>query len=149
MYTVGACSGGGQTVIQNNLKGFLATLPGVIGSTVQVNTYASVTAFPTAASVVKEVVSKAVKAQAVKDGERVTAKALVRSQLPPQINVSGAGQAGLLPAQWVVLCPQGGVGTLKLLSAKHGLPMEFRLCDHAFAPLQTWLCEFIGEFLRA
>jgi hypothetical protein len=34
--TLGACSAAGQSTIESSMKGFLATLPGVVGSTVQV-----------------------------------------------------------------------------------------------------------------
>lgn len=92
-------------VIQNNLKGFLATLPGVVGSTVDVKTFASIQAMSAASVVVKSVVSKAVRAQAQTAGGKVTAQAVKNTQLPPQINVCVAGQllfAGRFNGSWIV-----------------------------------------------
>jgi hypothetical protein len=36
-YAVGQCTAGGMGIIENNLRGFIATMPGVIGSTVTVS----------------------------------------------------------------------------------------------------------------
>jgi hypothetical protein len=94
LYTIGACSDGGLQIVEQSLRGFLAVLPGVVGSTVQIKTGAKLQPMPVSASVVASSVQKssqyvaAQQQQQQQDGQ-VSAKFLFSTpRLPPQINVS-------------------------------------------------------------
>jgi hypothetical protein len=82
-------------ILENTLKGFLATLPGVVGSSVNVRATATVQSLATASAVVAASAAKASQtvaaaAAAASSSDGVTAKAVWVPKLPPQINVSGA-----------------------------------------------------------
>jgi hypothetical protein len=97
LYTIGACSDGGLQIVEQSLRGFLAVLPGVVGSTVQIKTGAKLQPMPVSASVVASSVQKSSgyvaaqqqqQQQQQQDGQ-VSAKFIFSTpRLPPQINVS-------------------------------------------------------------
>ena len=91
-YTIGSCTQGGLGVISNSLKAFLATLPGVAGSTVDVRTSATMQPLPKANSVVAASLQKSQEAQAKMaqaEPAGVSAQFIFHvPNLPASINVS-------------------------------------------------------------
>jgi hypothetical protein len=88
-----------MNVLETSLKGFLATMPGVVGSSVTVKATATVQNIATASAVVAasaaktaRVVEAAAAAAAEQgSGDGVSAKSVWVPKLPPQINVSERG----------------------------------------------------------
>lgn len=94
LYSIGSCTAGGLGLVESSIRGFIATLPGVVGSTVQVRASASIASMSEASSVVQASLNKTRRYNQQKQKQAATAPGGVVSQrtgkmvLPPQINVS-------------------------------------------------------------
>jgi hypothetical protein len=85
MYSIGSCSVGALQVVETTLQSFIATLPGVVGSSVSVKASAKVQSLSTASSVVAVSLKKAGRA---KNAELQAQTVYNAPKLPSQINVS-------------------------------------------------------------
>jgi hypothetical protein len=85
MYSIGSCSAGALQVVETTLQSFIATLPGVVGSSVSVKASAKVQSLSTASSVVAVSLKKAGRA---KNAELQAQTVYNAPKLPSQINVS-------------------------------------------------------------
>jgi hypothetical protein len=94
MYTIGSCTSGGMGIVETSLRNFLATLPGVVGSTVQVQARAVMQGMPVTSAVVAQSLQKSQKyiqqqQQQQQPGEVAAMFLFKTPRLPPAINVSG------------------------------------------------------------
>jgi hypothetical protein len=117
LYTIGSCSSGALNIVNQNLRAFLATLPGVVGSSVEIATSAQIQTLGSASTVVAASLNKATnyvrqqREQASRNGT-ITAQTLSSTpKLPPQINVRHGGGSLPLPLAGRGNSPGGGGST--------------------------------------